>query len=357
MKEVRFAFIGLGNIAKTHIVALKALPVLKQLPFLPVLDTLITRNPKMNQAQAHAMGFVHISTSLDESLQTQEIDIVDICTPNAMHLDAVKIAVGSNKAIYCEKPLTENYGKSLRLVSLVPSGLLQQTALVFRYHPAVMRIREMLRHQQIGEVLQCQMSYRRSGYLNPHRPLSWRLDDVLSGGGAITDLGVHVLDLFRHLFGEIESVQGQTRIHVKKRPTAEDPNQWLDSKVDDWAQMHVSMVSGIQGTAEVSRIAWGAEALEIQIYGTRGSITCDLEKDMFPNIKLLNGSSPVLPSSDSLQLVPDEKSTMGVSMDCHFGALNHFLHRYVGEDQWPDLAPSLNDCLLVEHWIDQVLQC
>lgn len=351
----RFAIVGFGGIAKTHIIALKSLPVLKETPVIPVLDTLITRNPERVREQALAMGFAHVASSLEEALQTRSIDVVDICTPNALHLEAVQTAAAYGKAIYCEKPLTENYRHSLLLTD-VASGLpITQTALTFRYHPAVMRIREALKAGLIGEVLQCRISYRRSGYLDAKRPIGWRMTQELSGGGAISDLGVHVLDLFRHWFGELAEVSGRTTTHVRQRPDAADSDTLTEVKVDDWALMQLKTVSGIQGVAEVSRIAWGAEAFAVDITGTKGSLVCDLEKETSPRLKLLDGSSPLMPVPSSLTLLPAEKETLGNAVDSHFAALYHFLHRLNGDDRWPELAPALDDCLLAERWIDGVL--
>lgn len=356
MKPIRFAFVGLGNIAKTHIVALRAMPVVKKLPFVPILDTLVTRNPELNREQAHAIGFRNVVSSVDEALQTGDIDVVDICTPNAMHFDEAIKASQAGKAIYLEKPLTETYDRSKQLVGSISSSLTRQVALVYRYHPAVMRIRAALAENLIGDVLQCKIRYMRSGYLNAARPVSWRLETGLSGGGAITDLGVHILDMFQHWFGEIIDVHGQTNTFVKQRPSAGGNGELVRMTVDDWALMHVTTASGVQGVAEVSRIAWGADALDVEIVGTKGSIVCDLEKEYILTVKLLDGSSPKLPVPAELVLVPDDKSTMGMSLDSHFGALNHFLHRIAGEDRWEGIAPSFEDCLKTEEWIERVIQ-
>jgi predicted dehydrogenase len=352
----RIALVGFGGIAKTHIIALKSIPVLKQTPVVPVLDTLITRNPERVREQALAMGFAHVSASLEEALQTRAIDAVDICTPNALHLEAVQTAAAYGKAIYCEKPLTESYSHSQRLTASAAGLPVTQTALTFRYHPAVMRIQAALKAGLIGEVLQCRISYRRSGYLDASRPIGWRMTQELSGGGAISDLGVHVLDLFRHWFGELAEVGGRTATHVRQRPAAADSDTLAEVKVDDWALMHLKTESGIHGIAEVSRIAWGAEAFAVDITGTSGSLVCDLEKDTAPRLKLLDGLSPIIPAAASLALLPTEKETLGYAVDSHFGALNHFLHRLGGDDRWPDLAPALEDCLQAERWIDRVLK-
>lgn len=357
MKQIRFAFTGLGTIAKTHIVALRAMPVIKKNSFVPVLDTLVTRNPEGNREQALAMGFDKVTNRLEEAVGSGNVDVVDICTPNALHFQEVQAAAAAYKAIYCEKPITDRYDRSLQLVEQMPADLLQQVALVFRYNPAVMRIKAILQEGIIGEVLQCKCAYLRSGYLNAERPVSWRLNDTLSGGGAITDLGVHVLDTIRHWFGDIIHISGETNTFVKQRPAAQGSTDRVDIKVDDWALMHFVAQNGVKGTAEVSRIAWGSDSFTVQIVGTKGSITCDLEKHLHPTISLLSGALPALPVPGSLQLLPDDKSTMGIFVDSHFGALNHFLHRFIGEDAWAQesLAPTMQDALRAEELIEQVL--
>lgn len=389
MRKIHFAVVGLGNIARTHIVALRAFPAIKKSSVLPVLDTLITRDPERLRAQAEALGFAHIGSLLPEALAARPIDAVDICTPNALHLDAVLAAFDSGRSVYCEKPLCDSYERSRRLAeaaeaagagsafapmhrggaagrpgrkdSEAPSApslrFIGQAALTYRYHPAVMRIREALRLKLIGDVLQCRIAFLHSGYLNPNRPVSWRLDESLAGGGAVTDLGVHVIDLIRHWFGEITDVTGETSIFVKERPIeAGSPNK-AQMTVDDWALLRFETASGVKGAAEVSRIAWGAEAFRVEIFGSGGSITCDLEHDYLPRIKRLDGSSPAVPAPSCLELVPDEKMTMGQHLDCHFGSLHHFMLRLADEDRWAEegLAPELGDCLEAERWIAAVL--
>lgn len=357
MKSVRFAIIGFGTIAKTHMTAIRALPIIKKTPAAPVLDTLVTRTPEAHQAQAEAIGFRRVISSAEEAAADDHVHVVDVCTPNANHFDDVNAALQGGKAVYCEKPVTETYERSLALFDTVKQhqNCLQQLAFTFRYHPAVMRIKRLLEEGAVGDVLQCKISYRRSGYLNPERPVSWRLQSGMSGGGAISDLGVHVLDLLRHWFGEFTDVGGRTNTYVQKRPDA-DSGQLVEVDVDDWAMMHYRTISGVSGTAEVSRIAFGSDAYDIQIVGSQGSITCDLEHHLVPAVHLLKGGSMALPAVDSLALLPDEKATMGIAVNTHFAALHHFLLRYAGEDPYPGLAPTIGDGVQVEYWIDRVLQ-
>jgi len=357
LSTVRFAMLGFGNIAKTHMTALRAMPIIiKKPPVMPVLDTLVTRRPEVHAAQAEAIGFKHVVATAAEAAENGQVDVFDVCTPNANHFDDVTAALQGGKAIYCEKPVTDNYERSLALLNMINEGgsPLEQLAFTFRYHPAVMRIRKWLQEGIIGGVLQCKIAYRRSGYLNPERPITWRLQSGMSGGGATSDLGVHVLDLIRHWFGELKDVQGKTQIYVKQRPDENGVPTAMN--VDDWAMMQFVTEGGVSGIAEVSRIAYGSDAYDIQIVGTRGSITCDLERQTMPEVHLLKGGVPALPTPESLVLLPDEKATMGIAVDTHFAALHHFLWRFAGEDRWPGLAPSIADGVEVEAWIDRVLK-
>ncbi|HUC90617.1 MAG TPA: Gfo/Idh/MocA family oxidoreductase [Paenibacillus sp.] len=356
MKTVRFAVIGFGNIAKTHMTALRAMPVIKRLPVVPVLDTLVTRSPDKHAEQAAAIGFRSVVASPEEAAAAGGIDAFDVCTPNARHPEDVAAAVSAGAAVYCEKPLSDTYERSQALVSNAAEHprLITQLAFTFRYHPAVMRIKGLLESGTVGDPLQCNISYRRSGYLNPERPVSWRLESGMSGGGAISDLGVHVLDLIRHWFGELAAAGGQTNTYVKRRKDAAGQG-WTETDVDDWACIGYTTESGVKGMLEVSRIAFGADAFEIRIVGSKGSIVCDLERQAVPAVHVLAGSVPAVPAPASLALLPDEKTTMGFAVDSHFGALHHFLLRLADEDRYPSLAPSLEDGLKTEYWIDRIL--
>ncbi|MFS0722334.1 Gfo/Idh/MocA family protein [Paenibacillus sp. 1P07SE] len=358
MTSIHFAFTGFGNIAKTHMTALRAMPIIKPLPLLPVLDTLVTRQPERYRAQAEAIGFRRVTDSAAEAAADEQVHVLDICTPNSRHFEDVTAALDHGKAIYCEKPVTDSYERTAQLLAETKRhpGLQEQLAFTFRYHPAVMRIRAILAEGIVGDILQCSISYRRSGYLDPQRPMSWRLQGGLSGGGATSDLAVHALDMIRHWFGDYKEISGHARAHVRTRPESAGSETRVPSEVDDWAMMNYSTESGISGTVEVSRIALGSEAFEIRIVGTHGSITADLERDQSPTVHLVRGSTPVLPVPATLDLLPGDKATMGIAVDTHFAALHHYIQRYAGEDRYPGLAPRLADGGHVEYWIDRVLR-
>lgn len=108
MQKLGFSIVGFGTIAKTHMIALRTLPIVKPLPVELYLHALVTRRPEEVGAQARRIGFAHITNSLEEALQIEGSDAVSICTPNALHADQVRTAVARRQAVYCEKPVTDN---------------------------------------------------------------------------------------------------------------------------------------------------------------------------------------------------------------------------------------------------------
>lgn len=354
MRKIPFVLHGFGTIAKTHIVALRTLPVIKKLPFVPVLDTLVTRRPDLHKEQAFAMGFEHITDSIAEAVNRKSVAAVSVCTPNALHPESIRAAGEAGKALYCEKPIADNYYESKQAVAGFPTQLTAQVALMFRYHPAVQRTTELLRQESIGQILQCKISYLRSGYLDQDRPFSWRVSSDLSGGGAITDIGVHALDLICHWFGDLSRIDGTTETFVNERRVEPGSESKVAIEVDDWAAINFETVTGVRGMVEVSRIAWGSDAFTVQIVGTQGSIIMDLEKDTYPKVQLLRSALSHCPEPAGMMLLPDAKATMGVFVDSHFAALHHFMLRLVGDDEFEGLAPTLADALRVEKYVDQV---
>ncbi|WP_019638624.1 Gfo/Idh/MocA family protein [Paenibacillus fonticola] len=354
MKKIPFAIHGFGTIAKTHIVALRTLPVIKKTPFVPVLDTLVTRNPDLHKEQAYAMGFDYVTNDICEAANRESVAAVSVCTPNAFHPESIRAAGEAGKSLYCEKPIADTYKQSVKAAAAFPDHLTEQVALMFRYHPAVQRTTELLHQQSIGEVLQCKISYLRSGYLDQERPFSWRVSSELSGGGAITDIGVHALDLVCHWFGELSHISGFTETFVKERHVEPGSGQKVNIAVDDWAAVNYETASGVRGMVEVSRIAWGSDAFTVQIVGTQGSIVMDLERDSYPKVQLLRGALSHCPEPAGLALLPDAKATMGLFVDSHFASLHHFMLRLNGSDEFAGLAPTFADALRVEKYVAQV---
>ena len=111
----------------------------------------------------------------------------------------------------------------------------------FRYYPAITRARQMVEEGFLGRVFSFRGCFYRSSYISPDKPLSWRLRKDIAGGGALFDLGSHVLDLIYYLLGDFGSVQATVDTLIKERPVAAGSKEKGPVDVDDIVLMQVRM--------------------------------------------------------------------------------------------------------------------
>jgi predicted dehydrogenase len=134
----------------------------------------------------------------------------------------------------------------------------------------------------LGRIYGFRGVYLHAGYLDPQRPITWRLDRNKGGGGALVDLGSHVIDLLRFLVGDFTEVTAQTETFIRERPLAKDPSKMAPVEVDDVVVMTVRTAGGAVGTVEASRFATGAnDELRFEIHGEKGALRFNLEDPNF----------------------------------------------------------------------------
>ena len=86
----------------------------------------------------------------------------------------------------------------------------------FRFFPAIARAKQLIDEGFLGEVFSFRGRYHRSSYISRDKPLSWRLQRETTGGGALFDLGSHILDLLYFLLGDFDSVYGTLDTLIKE---------------------------------------------------------------------------------------------------------------------------------------------
>ncbi|HHY99422.1 MAG TPA: Gfo/Idh/MocA family oxidoreductase [Firmicutes bacterium] len=221
-------------------------------------------------------------TDYRELVKREDIDAIDCCTPNYLHFPVVLDALKSGKHVYCEKPLAMNVEEAHELVRPArESGLRNQVAFHYRFVPATMRAMGLIEEGALGQILHFRAQYLHSGYIDPNRPLSWRLTREKGGGGALFDLGSHVVDLMRFLLGDYQDVMARLHTFIMERPDPKRPGAKGKVDVDDLVILQVKMADGSFGIIEASRVATGTnDDLRFEIHGTKGAVMFSL---MEPN--------------------------------------------------------------------------
>jgi predicted dehydrogenase len=351
---VPIAIVGFGSIARSHLAALRSLPVVRPGSVSPVVSTIVTERPDAVRAEAAALGVQRVVETIEEALAEDDLALVDIASRNDRHAAQVRAALDADRAVYVEKPIgrTTDEARSLATRALDVARP-SQAGLVMRYEPAIVEARALLREGAIGDVRHGRTGSFHGSYLDPSRPISWRLRAASAGGGAMLDLGVHLIDALRFLLGEARLVSASARTVVGSRPGADGADQPVD--VDDWSWGELEFEGGAHVTVEASRIFLGAEGVPFQLYGSEGSLAGDLETGRL-SLRRFDGGEEAFREGAKRDtfvraveaLRPPVRLSLGSFVDLHAAGLHHVLLRIAGEDPAPGLAPTLADAAAAE---------
>ncbi len=279
METLGIGLVGYGYIGRVHTLSYHELPLYYPgaLPTLS-LAAVCTSRAETARAAAEEGGYASWFTDVGELVRNKSVSVVDCSTPNHQHRQTLLAAFAAGKHVYCEKPLALNGAEAREIArEALAAGVSVGMTFNFRFVPALMRAKQIIADGQLGEVYSFRAEYFHSGYVDPQRPLVWRMKQELSGGGALVDLGAHVIDLVRHLLAEIESVRAVTKIYVPRRPIEPGSKTLGEVTVDDAAWLEVRLAGGSLGTIEVSRYATGSlDDLNLEIYGSKGALKFSL---------------------------------------------------------------------------------
>lgn len=280
MKKIAIGVVGYGMIGKVHALAYREIPNMYPGVLPPLtLASVCTTNAKSAEKAAHDGGFESWTTQIESLVSREEVDVVDVCTPNFAHHAIILAALRAGKSVIVEKPLACTIAEA-REIADVASKAKGRLGMIFNYRfvPALMLAQKMIADGTLGAIYHFELNYLHSGYQNPDRPLSWKLRRAQSGGGALVDLGSHIIDLARYLLGEFAEIKAATRTYVTDRPASANSSERKAVDVDDAAWLYAKMQSGAAGTLFTTRFATGAaDDLNLQIYGERGALKFSLE--------------------------------------------------------------------------------
>lgn len=340
-KEINFAIAGFGGIAKTHAIAAYTANLTLNLPYSLNLKSIVTRKPV-----EYTIAGVKNELDINRVLQDDKIDFIDICTPNDVHVEGVKKALEFNKPIYCEKPLSSTYEEAFFMAKLVKEKQLKNgVALIYRFMPAVRLIKKELEEGTIGDIIDFKIKLYHKSYLDPNKKGTWRTN-ASSGGGALLDLGVHLIDTIYFTMGEIEKVKCRTNIFFKDR-----------TSVDEIASCDFTLKGGISGNLEVSRIfADREEPTTFVIYGSKGSIKMDSGSPFTIEVYHYDSNMTEIKSAngkgDILKYYAGERNSLGFHLDCHMAGIVNFANIVCGINADENIMPDFEDGLRAQKVIE-----
>lgn len=200
----------------------------------------------------------------NDLLRLADLDAVVICSENARHAGMTIDAALAGKHVICEKPLGISVAEMEQMIAACrDNGVQLMTAFPCRYLAAVVHAKRAVERGEIGRILAIKGTNRGT------MPGRWFVDPALSGGGALLDHTVHVMDLMNWFTGS-----KVTEVYAYAATLFHEGLQ-----VDDAGMIHVKFENGVFGVLDTSWSrsksfpTWGDVTMEI--IGTKGSITVD----------------------------------------------------------------------------------
>jgi predicted dehydrogenase len=279
-RNINVALIGYQFMGKAHSNAYRQMPHFFKSDTLPVMKVICGRDEAKVKAAREQLGWEEWSTSWEEVVNREDIDLVDVSTPGDTHMPIAVAAARAGKVVFCEKPLANNLSEAKKMLAAVQkSGVLHMICHNYRKAPAVTLAKKLVEEGTLGELYHFRGTYLQDWIVDPKFPLVWRLDRAKAGSGALGDLASHVTDLARFLVGEIQEVSATLETFIKERPLENNPKKKGEVTVDDASLAIVRFENGAVGTIEATRFAPGRKNYNrFEINGSKGSLAFNLER-------------------------------------------------------------------------------
>jgi predicted dehydrogenase len=273
--------IGYGFMGRAHSNAYRRVNNFFDLEYRPVLKAVCARNAEKAQAFADTWGYESIETDWKTLLARDDIDAVDICTPNNLHKEIAIAAAKAGKTILCEKPLAMNAAEGEQMCQAVEAaGVPNIVWYNYRRIPAVTLAKQLIDEGKLGRIFHYRSVFLQDWTISEDLPQGgealWRLDVDAAGSGVTGDLLAHCIDTAIWLNGSIKTVSAMTETFIKER------KHQLTGKVekvgiDDACAFMARCGNGSLATFESTRYARGHKALyTFEINGEHASIKWDL---------------------------------------------------------------------------------
>jgi len=226
-------------------------------------------------------GYGGHETDWRKLVERDDIDLIDIATPNDTHAEIAEAAAKAGKMVACEKPLGRSLAESRRMAAAVESaGVANMVWYNYRRVPALTLAKQMIDEGRLGRIFHSRFKFLQDWTISADLPQggtgTWRLDAAVAGSGVTGDLLAHCIDAALWLVGPVAEVSGTTEVFIPERMHA------LTGKrepitLDDASLFLARFSNGSLATFEATRFARGHKALfTLEINGEKGSIAWDL---------------------------------------------------------------------------------
>lgn len=201
---------------------------------------------------------MELRESFEDIIADPNIDAVVLVTPNSVHAAQTIAAAENGKHVFCEKPFALTGADAVAAADACEkAGVTLAVGYNRRFHPEITKLRELIDSGELGTILHCEatMTFPNGLFLKPG---AWRASKDETPCGGLTPMGVHAIDGFIDLCGDIDEVYAQSFRRVVE----------VDS--DDTTSILFRMKEGMSGYLATMTATGGG--FNFQIYGSKGFV-------------------------------------------------------------------------------------
>ena len=291
MTEIGVGVIGFGWMGQAHSRAYRDIPVYYgDSGIRPRLAAVADNVPARLDLARDNFGFGWGTLDWHELIDRDDVDVVDITAPNALHQEIAEAAAAAGKHIFCEKPV----GISPEATAAIEragrhAGIISGCGYNYRWAPLV-----QYTHQLIGDGRLGELTHYRGRFFSMYGRdrlglLSWRFIQDEAGYGVLSDIMSHAIDMAQYMCGPIRRVVATKETFVKERPLPVpgtgthydrgkpgDPTGAVTN--EDYVGALVEFENGVRGTLEADRSIFGPQSsMAFELNGSKGAASWDHE--------------------------------------------------------------------------------
>jgi predicted dehydrogenase len=290
-KKLRVGLVGTGFGTNVHLPAFKLLD--------DRIDVVAVCSANLERARqaAERFGVPYFTDDYRDLVARPDVDLVDICTPPAVHHDITLAAIDNGKHVLCEKPLALDASQAQRMYERASAqGVVHAVNHEMRYLPARRHIRDLLAAGFIGKLQLVAAKVLTDHGTNPStEPYYWTwIAQHAQGGGFLMGSLSHHIDLAQYCFGEILDAQGGIATLITERPVLafdyrdgdpigpDSPTIGMRTvDADDTAVMTGRFASGGMLTMSGSWSLRHPSGITMEVHGDRGMVRLDADGRLF----------------------------------------------------------------------------
>jgi predicted dehydrogenase len=265
-----------------------------------VLSEIAGRTPDSARAASGRLHALKAAESPESLIDSDNVDVVHICIPNAGHAYLARRALEAGKHVVCEKPLATTLEDAEQLSALADrSHSVAAVPFVYRFYPTIREARARLTRGEAGNLWLLHGSYLQD-WLASSAATNWRVDPASGGASrAFGDIGVHWCDLMEFTTGH--RITRLVSTTSRAFPQRVSEGGMADVETEDGATLLFETDKGATGSLVVSQVSPGRKnRLWFSFDGTEASFSFNQEQPDILWIENARGSTRLPSGPDTL---------------------------------------------------------